>query len=410
MSEQLHPDPDALSAFVEGVLPEHERAHCLAHLAECSRCREIVFLAQDKPVAPVVVPVTIRPRLRRPMPLLAAAAAVCFAVLGTWLYERPKTAGPLSEKGARSAPAPEVEKPAEVEQPTFIATETAPRVSPRRRSERAHVSPSSREPASQEPSPAPVTPPAVAPVAPSPPVRADSAEVAVQAQAAAPASASQIQITPVETLSGISGTVTDASGAVIPQAPVELRQIAGNSTANARTDQAGNFTFTGLAPGRYELRITRAGFRSVSQQVELHAQEVAAVKFELQIGSTTSTVEVTAAASNLQTASASLSRSPGKRAAPPPPRPLPSKLPAETTVTRGKITLAVDSSGALFYSGNSGKSWKAVKRQWPGKIGDLLTPPNVPEPGSAQFQLTTDSGADWLSRDGRRWYPAPPQH
>jgi len=51
-----------------------------------------------------------------------------------------------------------------------------------------------------------------------------------------------------------------------------------------------------------------------------------------------------------------------------------------------------------------------VKPQWSGKIVDLVTPPEVPEAGSAEFQLTTDSGSDWLSRDGRRWYPKPPKH
>ena len=75
MSERLHPgvhpDADSLSAFVEGVLPEHERAECLAHLAECSRCREVVFLAQGAPVAPAapaLVPTPARQRwFRRPI-------------------------------------------------------------------------------------------------------------------------------------------------------------------------------------------------------------------------------------------------------------------------------------------------------------------------------------------------------
>ncbi len=203
--------------------------------------------------------------------------------------------------------------------------------------------------------------------------------------------------------------MTDETGAVVPQAAVELRVLAGNTIGNAQTDAAGNFKFTGLAPGRYELRITRAGFRLASQQVELHAQEVAAVKSTLQIGSTAETVEVMAAPSTLQTENASVSRSRRKQAAPPEPRPLPSRLPVETTVTHGKTMLAVDSAGALFVSGNSGKSWKAVKPQWTGKITDLDQPMDVPEPGAAQFQLTTDSGADWLSRDGRRWFPAPAQ-
>jgi hypothetical protein len=79
-------------------------------------------------------------------------------------------------------------------------------------------------------------------------------------------------------------------------------------------------------------------------------------------------------------------------------------------VTSGKSMLALDSAGTLFFSGNSGKSWKAVKSQWTGKVVKLVTPPEVTQTSKAQFQLTTDSGSIWLSRDGRRWYLAPPQH
>ena len=51
MSEELHPglhpDADALNAFLEGALPEHKRAECLTHLADCALCREVVFLARE---------------------------------------------------------------------------------------------------------------------------------------------------------------------------------------------------------------------------------------------------------------------------------------------------------------------------------------------------------------------------
>src|ERR1700744_3608404 len=47
----LHPDPDTLNAFIEGVLPEHERLACLTHFADCAACREVVYLAQE-PEAP----------------------------------------------------------------------------------------------------------------------------------------------------------------------------------------------------------------------------------------------------------------------------------------------------------------------------------------------------------------------
>jgi len=218
----------------------------------------------------------------------------------------------------------------------------------------------------------------------------------------------QTEVATAEVLSGIYGVVTDQSGAAVPQATVQLRQIASNSTTSARTDVAGQFRFRGLVPGQYELQIAAPGFRQTSQRLELRRQEVATVKSELQVGSVAETVEVSAAPSTLQTLSTEMSTSSRrKRAVPPEPRPLPSKLPAEITVTRGKVILAVDSSGALFFSGNSGKSWKAVKPQWTGKVVSILTPPELPHDAKAAFQLTTDSGSIWLSRDGRRWYSAP---
>jgi hypothetical protein len=91
------------------------------------------------------------------------------------------------------------------------------------------------------------------------------------------------------------------------------------------------------------------------------------------------------------------------------PRPLPSKLPADTTVSSGKVMLAVDSAGALFFSRNGGKSWKAVKPLWHDKVASLVTLAEPAPTSTAVFQLTTDSGSDWLSRDGSHWYPAPPQ-
>jgi carboxypeptidase family protein/putative zinc finger protein len=409
----VHPDADTLSAFVEGVLPEHERAHCLAHLAECSRCREVVFLAGDASVAPaptVLVPAPWRRRWFWPAPLIAAAATVCVAVLGVWLYLRSRTAAPPRDLVAHATQAPSSTpaKPAETPAPQPIARKAIAAL-PRR---------GQPEPKPEEPAAAPVTVSETAPMPPPPAAAAPANRSEMRASAAQtappapqpPSIVVQTEPGSAGALSGISGTVTDPTGAAVSQATVQLRRLASNTTTNARTDQAGQFKFADLPPGPYELQITAPGFMRASQRVELHAREVAAVKSELQIGSATETVEVTAATPTLQTSSAQMSTSGRKAAARPEPRPLPSKLPAETTVTSGKAMLAVDSAGALFYSGNYGKGWKAVKPQWPGKIVDLVTPPEVPDSGSAQFQLTTDSGAYWLSRDGRHWYPAPPQH
>jgi Putative zinc-finger len=44
----LHPDVESLNAFAEQALAGQERERMMAHLAMCSRCREIVFLAQKE--------------------------------------------------------------------------------------------------------------------------------------------------------------------------------------------------------------------------------------------------------------------------------------------------------------------------------------------------------------------------
>src|ERR1700751_3211434 len=51
-----HPDAESLTAFAEQLLPEAERQQVLAHMATCSRCREVVFLAQkaEEPTTPRV--------------------------------------------------------------------------------------------------------------------------------------------------------------------------------------------------------------------------------------------------------------------------------------------------------------------------------------------------------------------
>src|SRR5580704_9639251 len=89
----LHPDPDTLNAFIEGMLPEHERLQCLTHLAECPSCREVVYLAQyplesdPPPVAPAIEKVSFWKRWFTPLPVLSAATAAGILVLSFALYQ-----------------------------------------------------------------------------------------------------------------------------------------------------------------------------------------------------------------------------------------------------------------------------------------------------------------------------------
>ncbi len=68
MAGETHPSPDVLSAFAEHNLPRRENQRVMDHLAQCSDCREVVFLAGsaiEEPVRdePEWMPATAVPRI-----------------------------------------------------------------------------------------------------------------------------------------------------------------------------------------------------------------------------------------------------------------------------------------------------------------------------------------------------------
>ncbi len=64
----------------------------------------------------------------------------------------------------------------------------------------------------------------------------------------------------------LHGSVTDPSGAVIPNATVHLFNAANNSERTTTTDQRGNYSFPGVTPGTYRIHIEAQGFEPYDQQ------------------------------------------------------------------------------------------------------------------------------------------------
>src|SRR5262245_31056141 len=69
-----------------------------------------------------------------------------------------------------------------------------------------------------------------------------------------------------QTAAELRGVVADEFGAIIRNATISLEDGAGRKSA-ARTDGAGQFRFTGLAPRTYTLTATAAGFAASTRQV-----------------------------------------------------------------------------------------------------------------------------------------------
>lgn len=99
---------------------------------------------------------------------------------------------------------------------------------------------------------------------------------------------------PMNGLAEIAGIAKDPSGAVIPGATVEARQLSTGKTRRAKTNAGGEFTFAGLAPDDYEIDISSAGFVVASRQVTIQRRDRAVITATLSIANMTETVEVSA--------------------------------------------------------------------------------------------------------------------
>jgi Carboxypeptidase regulatory-like domain len=108
-------------------------------------------------------------------------------------------------------------------------------------------------------------------------------------------------------LGTISGTVTDPSGAVIPSATVTTTEVETGVSRTAITGANGYYVLNSLRPTNYSLTLTAAGFRQYTQKgITLLADQSATVNVKLEMGSTTETMTVVAAAAQVDTTTATL--------------------------------------------------------------------------------------------------------
>ncbi len=110
------------------------------------------------------------------------------------------------------------------------------------------------------------------------------------------------------TTSDILGTVTDATGAIVPNATVTIRNLGTNQSRVAHTDSSGTYTFTLLQPGHYSVRVESAGFKASSTgNLDVEAGDRARADAQLQAGDTTETINVEAQTPLLQADNATVS-------------------------------------------------------------------------------------------------------
>ena len=110
------------------------------------------------------------------------------------------------------------------------------------------------------------------------------------------------------TTADILGTVSDSSGAVVPNANVTLRNLETNDARTLQSNGSGDYSFTLLPAGHYTITVKANGFQAwVTRDLAVEAGDRARADVHLQLGTESTVVEVTASTPLLQADSATVS-------------------------------------------------------------------------------------------------------
>jgi hypothetical protein len=361
----FHPDAESLNAFVEQALGVPEREQVLAHLAGCSRCRQVIFLAQQAAAdaeAPAARPATQSKAWFWNWRLAWIPAAAMAAALALVVTLHPR----------HTAPAPEMAKVTpqnEVAVPTPFPQEQASAAAVHRPALTAKSATGSaeftarREPSedlAQEAAPSAAFPAEPGAIAPSAGV--DQAFLPTSIKSAQPqAAGAQFQPEPAVT------------------AWQQERQRAGGAvSASANTSQVSQKSM------RTEAYSARASRQADSAGPRGAQQSAPSASFDLgtqqQFGGSTASGRVDS------------------------PK-LPSGLAVVSRATAQHLTLEIDRAGALFLSNDSGEHWEQVARQWTGRAIEVRAKTSLsgnPAP-ETKFELKNETGSTWASADGKIW-------
>jgi len=138
----------------------------------------------------------------------------------------------------------------------------------------------------------------------------------------------------------ITGTVTDAAGAVVPGASVTVTNLATSLTREVVTGDEGGFAVPLLPPGRYKVEVSAKGFkRSIVTELEVNVTQTSTINLTLEPSAVEETVLVTAQGTLVQQESSQVGRVVESRAI--------SQLPLPTRNFQQLLTLSPGTSSSV---------------------------------------------------------------
>ena len=109
---------------------------------------------------------------------------------------------------------------------------------------------------------------------------------------------------------GVQGTISDSAGALVPDAKITLKDLQTGKVQEANSSDEGFYRIVGLAPGKYELTVEKAGYKkSLAENLTVSAEVVQGVDVILEIGEVTAVVTITdEAVAQLETENANVTK------------------------------------------------------------------------------------------------------
>jgi hypothetical protein len=418
-----HPDVELLSAFAERALSAHERNQVLAHLAGCVRCRQIIALAgrahEEAESHTLVAAVAAAPvvAVRRPpnpwwtkwrLIWIPAAFALAFAV--TWVsfnLHRTKPGGITIQIATQATPsadpdgAPSASKHENAIHPKLSQNRIAPPASvpptpakqknpapqpsakaqPVPRTEFATAAPPTLHTAFFGASTPPRTLPPGLPPAPSPPPPQSATEtVTVASDRPAPETVTAQQFIPIQP----PGAADNSPLRATPPPPAALPPS--QQVQEEREKKFAEFDRqVQTAENSDQLSAARAAPQSASVSAATSGSNTSGAVYTQPAASHPGSIATFSSVHGLASYGSTASI----------PLRLPSGFAIASIASSGHLLLAIDKSGALFVTHNSGVTWRRVARQWTGNAV-LVRTRNLAAPGaneSPTAQIPSDSSA-----------------
>jgi hypothetical protein len=106
-----------------------------------------------------------------------------------------------------------------------------------------------------------------------------------------------LKISAQESTADVVGTVTDSTGAVVPNAKVTVKNVNTGITRTANSNNKGDYLFTFLNVGTYQVDVEARGFRTfIAKDIHISAGDRARIDAKLEIGAASETVSVSGSA------------------------------------------------------------------------------------------------------------------